>query len=281
MGHFVASDGYTFAYRYWPAQNRERGVIVALHGIQSHSDWYRYSSYLLADAGYHLYFLDRRGSGQNQERRGDAPHADRLVNDVVQLTRQLKQKHNLPFTLKSVSWGGMLSGAIMYRYPQMFQRLLLLYPGMFARYQPNLVQRWALNLAGRNEPPHRLINIPFNKPELFTGQPEWQDYIRQDSVKLEKVTLSFLVATQQLKEEARQSAERIQIPTLGMLAGKDRIINNTQTEDFFSRIACPHKKIMLYPDAAHSLEFEPNRKEIFTDLIDWLHQTECLLKRKT
>jgi len=280
-GHFTASDGYAFAYRYWAPRSDERGVLVVLHGIQSHSNWYRYSSLILAEAGYHVYFLDRRGAGMNQEKRGDAPHADRLINDVVQFSRTLKKKHQLPLTLKAVSWGGMLAGAILNRHPELFQRLMLLYPGIFARIQPKTYQRWGLNLAGLSEAPAKYVKVPLSDPALFTAQPEWQEFIRQDDQKLEEVTLSFLIATQQLKQAAQQAAGSIHIPALGMLAGKDRIINNTQTEEFFSRIACPHKKIILYPDAAHSLEFEPNRKEIFTDLIDWLHQTECLLKRKT
>jgi len=280
IGHFTASDGYAFAYRYWAPRSDERGVLVVLHGIQSHSNWYRYSSLILAEAGYHVYFLDRRGAGINQEKRGDAPHADRLINDVVQFSRTLKKKHQLPLTLKAVSWGGILAGAILHRHPQLFQRLMLLYPGIFARIQPKVYQRWGLNLAGLSETPSKYVKVPLSDPALFTAQPEWQEFIRQDEQKLEEVTLSFLIATQQLKQAAQQAAGSIRIPALGMLAGKDRIINNTLTQEFFSEIATPHKKVILYPDAAHSLEFEPNRKEIFADMLDWLRQTECLLNRQ-
>ena len=77
----VASDGYRLKYRHWAPVN-PRGIVIALHGIQSHSGWYDYSSRRLADAGFAVYFPDRRGSGLNGFQRGHAAHAMRLVNDV-------------------------------------------------------------------------------------------------------------------------------------------------------------------------------------------------------
>ena len=55
-----------------------RGYVVALHGIQSHSGWYEYSSGRMCEAGFEVRFLDRRGSGENTEDRGHAVHPDRL-----------------------------------------------------------------------------------------------------------------------------------------------------------------------------------------------------------
>lgn len=85
-----------------------RGIIVALHGIQSHSGWYTWSSEKLAAAGYDVYFADRRGSGLNGLQRGHADHGQRLLSDVRQLIQLAQHEHtdtSLPLTLMSVSWG--------------------------------------------------------------------------------------------------------------------------------------------------------------------------------
>ena len=86
---FTASDGYDLQIHHWNAHRQDggaspKGFVVALHGIQSHSGWYEYSSRRMSDAGYDVRFLDRRGSGLNTRDRGHSVHADRLVNDVVQ-----------------------------------------------------------------------------------------------------------------------------------------------------------------------------------------------------
>ena len=67
--HIVASDGYRLFARHWRPNGQPRGFVVALHGIQSHSGWYEYSSGRLCEAGYDVLFLDRRGSGRNFSRR--------------------------------------------------------------------------------------------------------------------------------------------------------------------------------------------------------------------
>ena len=78
-----ASDGYVWKYRKYLAPGEARGILVFIHGIQSHAGWYEHSCTQFALAGYDTYFLDRRGSGMNTEARGDAPSFRRLLDDKL------------------------------------------------------------------------------------------------------------------------------------------------------------------------------------------------------
>ncbi|MCH8830493.1 MAG: alpha/beta fold hydrolase, partial [Planctomycetes bacterium] len=151
---FTASDGYRLRYRFYRPQGSEtpRGFVVALHGIQSHAGWYEHSSRRLADAGYEIIFLDRRGSGLNEEDRGHAPHVDRLVNDVVQLLsavrhRRDRQAPSAPIILSAVSWGGKLAAVVCARRPELVDALALITPGICARVRPRWDQRLRLRIA--------------------------------------------------------------------------------------------------------------------------------------
>ena len=62
---FTASDGYVWRYRRYPAAGAARAEVVFIHGIQSHGGWYEGSCTQLAQAGFNVSFLDRRGSGLN------------------------------------------------------------------------------------------------------------------------------------------------------------------------------------------------------------------------
>src|SRR3954465_9514718 len=110
IGEFTASDGYRHFYRRWPAGGNPRGCVVALHGIQSHTGWYQYSSQRLAEAGWDVWFLDRRGSGMNERDRGHAPGADRLLQDVREFSTLARGNTagELPLVLMGISWGGKL-----------------------------------------------------------------------------------------------------------------------------------------------------------------------------
>jgi alpha-beta hydrolase superfamily lysophospholipase len=54
------------------------------------------------------------------------------------------------------------------------------------------------------------------------------------------------------------------------LAGQDRIIDNARTRDFVNRLPWPDRKIIEYPEAHHTLEFELDNQPFLADLIEEL-----------
>ncbi len=55
-----------------------------------------------------------------------------------------------------------------------------------------------------------------------------------------------------------------------MLAGHDRIVDNIRTRADFARLGSRDTSIIEYPEAHHTLEFEPDPSRYALDLIDWL-----------
>lgn len=282
---FRASDGYELHYRHFPAStDLPRVVVVGLHGIQSHSGWYEYSSGKLAEAGFEVNFLDRRGSGLNSHKRGDAPHADRLIADVVQFLQLVRHEiqqrpGSAPTTcvLMGVSWGGKLAAAVAARRPELVDGLALLYPGIFARVRARADQRRLIRLANAWGKGGKPIKIPLDDPKLFTGDPHWQLYIEHDPLALREVTVSFLDANLTLDALAQNSAPHLRCPVLMMLAGRDEIIDNRASARFFLEMAAARKRLVDFPAARHTLEFEPNRDEFIRELQAWLN--ECARPR--
>ncbi len=273
--HIVASDGYRFFVRHWRPTELPRGFVVALHGIQSHSGWYEYSSGRLCEAGYDVLFLDRRGSGRNFSRRGDVPHGDRLINDVVQVLSDVRRHRdrvapNAPVVLLGLSWGGKLAVITAARRTELVDGLALLYPGLCARVQPTAWQRVRLNLARRLDVRHKRIEIPLNDPALFTAELRWQEFIRNDPLALREVTSGFLLAHQDLTRESLAAAPQILCPTLLMLAGRDQIIDNEATKIWAARLGTGTVTLQEYTEAQHTLEFESQPDHFVDDLLAWL-----------
>ena len=273
--HIVASDGYPLSTRHWRPAQSPRGFVVALHGIQSHGGWYEYSCQQMCGAGYDVLFVDRRGSGMNAARRGDAPHGDRLINDVVQVLAEVRRRRDqvgsqIPVVLLAVSWGGKLAAITAARRPELVDALALLYPGLCSRVQPTAMQRARLWLARKLDIRNKRIEIPLNDPALFTAEPRWQEFIRLDPLTLRDVTSGFLLAHQDLTRESLAAASAIHCPTLLMLAGRDRIIDNAATKDWARRLGTREFMLHEYPDAQHTLEFEPHPERFVADLLAWL-----------
>lgn len=268
---FVTSDGVKLRVRHHTAAGETRGVVVCLHGIQSHSGWYDYSSQQMASAGFDVYFADRRGSGLNGRQRGHADHGQRLLNDVRQLVRLVVRQHpEESVTLLGVSWGGKIAAAFAATYPDLINRLALLYPGLSPQIGPTAWQRMQLRFARSHDIRNKNIVLPLNDASLFTDVPEHQRFIDDDPLALHSVTSGFLNAGRDLDKLLQVQTAAISHPTLLMLAGKDQIVNNQQTKKQVTAFGSNRVTTIEYPDAAHTLEFDSNREVFVRDLITWL-----------
>ena len=274
--HYTTSDNQRLHFRHWKADGTRSGVIVALHGIQSHSGWYTWSSEQLAAAGYDVYFADRRGSGLNGQQRGHADHGLRLLNDVRQLIQIARREHDdadLPLVLMSVSWGGKIAAALAAQWPQEVDRLALLYPGLIPQLRFTRSQTHRLNLGRRLDVRFKGVDIPLTDPRLFTAEPEHQRFIKEDPLTLHRVTSGFLNAGRDLDAIVDEYCGQITVPTLLLLAGRDQIIDNAATRQLVARFGSSISTSIRYPDAQHTLEFEPDPETFLRDLLRWLSET--------
>jgi alpha-beta hydrolase superfamily lysophospholipase len=271
LSTYTTRDGYRCSYRAYRAVN-PRARLVCLHGIQSHGGWYEHSCQWLAAAGFDVTFLDRRGSGQNQNARGDTPSFRRLLDDIADFLHPLTQTPpRLPLVLMGISWGGKLAAAFACRHPGFVDALALLCPGFCPRLGLSRATRLAV-LWARLTAPTRRFPVPLSDPEIFTASPRWQQFLRDDPLALHHATARFLVESVRLDGYLRWKAKRVGLPILMLLAEKDRIIDNERTRCFFHHFASTDKEIREYPGAHHTLEFESDPERHLLDLKTWLER---------
>lgn len=270
----TAGDGYRWRYRHYApsASPLPAARVVYLHGIQSHGGWYETSCRHLAEAGFSVFFLDRRGSGLNALARGDAPSFRRLLDDVAEFLRRLRDEAPAgKILLVAVSWGGKLAAALQRRHPGLTDALALLCPGFCPRVRPPFGTRLRI-LWARLVAPRRQFPIPLNNPEWFTTTPRWLQFLRDDRLALHEATARFLVESVRLDTYLRFVPRHIRLPVLLLLAGNDRIIDNARTRAYAETFAAPERQVIEYPGAHHTLEFEPDPGPFLADLTRWLKQ---------
>lgn len=282
-----ASDGFALKYRHYKSMPQvaslpqwgrpflePRGAVVAVHGIQSHSGWYKDSSMAMARCGWDVYFADRRGSGLNGRDRGHADHGTRLLNDLKIVVDLARREHpNRPITLLGLSWGGKLASAFAATHADLIQRLVLLYPATDSVVGPNVWNRIQLRLARHHDVRKRLVALPFTDPALFTNVKEFQHRIQNDPLALNAVTSGFLNATADLDRIVHQDKANITAPTLLMLAEDDRIVNNRKVKQRISSWPISDLSTIEYSAAEHTLEFCSQRLAFFQDLNHWLNRS--------
>ncbi len=269
---FQASDGYPMHLKTWPAEERLKGRVVILHGVQSHGDWYPNLGRSLAKSGFEAVFPDRRGSGANPRDRGHTPSSNRLIADVADILLALRdQGPVVPTALAGISWGGKLVVLTAGRHPDLVDALALICPGLEPRVGVTGRERLRIALAFFLQRRKR-FPVPLADPALFTANPEKQAYIANDPLSLREATAGLLAASTFLDRKVKRIPAKVQQPALLMLAGQDRIVDNARTLTFFERLASSNRRVIEYPEAHHTLEFEPDPDRYALDLIAWLEE---------
>jgi len=267
------SDGYRAYGRYWKASD-PRGAVLYHHGIQSHCGWYQSSAAALADAGYGVLQVDRRGSGRNMAKRGHAESADQLIGDALAARDDLCRRSGAgEHHVVGVSWGGKLAVAAYAADQTGVLSLNLVTPGLFPVAGASREEAARIGFAMLYEP-HKHFDIPLNNPELFTAVTRWQRFFRSDELTLRQCTAGFYLASRRLDKTVQSVRDAPPVPIHLFLAGEERIIDNEKTADFFQELNWPGLRITRYARARHSLEFECDPGVYFGDLVSFIDDVE-------
>ena len=264
-------DGYGGGIRWW--SGGRKGAVIYIHGIQSHGLWFEGSAGVLAEVGFNVLLADRRGSGVNLEGRGDVFDYRQWTGDYVELVDWIKEKTGVDRVhVVGVSWGGKIAVALARVIPERIAGLSLVAPGFFPAVDVGLGEKFkiAISVIFCQK---KYFDIPLNEAELFTGNPDRQEFIRRDELRLTRVTGNFLFQSRRLDRFIRFIHGRLSMPVKLFLAGRERIIDNEATVRYYRGLRTSFaKELSFYSEAYHTLEFERDNRRFLLDLKDWIER---------
>lgn len=266
---YLAADGAWLHYRVVdPPHGRCRGQVIYLHGSRSHSGWYLESAAELARHDYAVYLPDRRGSGLNQASRGDFVRRAQLVNDLRRLMALVRADDpDLPTTVVGVCWGAKTALTYALRAQGELDGLVLVCPAIKTKVEPTFGEKFQI-LLGRIVAPQRQIRLPLT-PEMFTTNPPYLRFVREDPLSLQTASARYFWETA-LWDRWLPRQSGLTIPLLVMQAGNDPIVDQPAVRRWFDRAASREKRYVFYPEFGHTLDFEPERRRYWGELVAWL-----------
>lgn len=259
---FTTADGVEHFARVWKSDTAvqpEKAVLVYIHGIEGHSLWFDRTAKVLTAQGISTYAIDRRGAGLSQEERGHCEHHRRLVADIDEIVCAIGDiEAGRPVFLMANCWGAkpaiVAAASPVLGTSRRISGLILTSPAITVQVDVDFLTKLKIGwsyLKRDNKP----FPIPLT-PEHFTENPRYLQFIREDKLRLKNATASFFLHSLILTRLAQSAATILSTPLLVLQSGRDGIVVIDQIEKWFSQVASKDKTMEMFPEAAHSLDFE-------------------------
>lgn len=246
--------------------DQPRALLLVVHGLQSHAEWFLSRQYL-AERGITSLAFDRRGSGKSGGMRGHADSPDGLLDDVTSAYAELKkQGPELPIHLHLNCFATRIGFPFVAANPSYFTSMIVTAPATHMNPKAEYSDLEKLRiLLGESR---KYFHTPLFD-ELFVTNDKGLEWIKNDQSSLRMVTFGFLRTAKKLSEKMNEVIPKLQLPMLLILAEQDRIVLNDKIEtEFFTKYAGPKELLKL--DSEHALELSTNAQRYHEEMARWI-----------
>lgn len=117
--------------------------------------------------------------------------------------------------------------------------------------------------------PLRFVHGRTALPRL-TADDAYMEYLQHIPHRVGGFTIGFLANFHGFMQSVKDSATRIQIPTLMLSGGRDVFIRPDQSCAFFERLGSSEKEHSYYPNSHHLLWHDVNREDVMSRISRWI-----------
>lgn len=275
-----ASDGIQLACRFWKGKSGAP-VVLYLHGIEGHSQWFENTASFLNNKGITVYAPDRRGSGLNKRDRGHLTDYKVLLADIEGILRKIQVDHaGHAVVMIGACWGAKAAATIAaadYKpqeggFTSALAGLALICPALYTKVDFDLKAKLTIGYNRLMGDRRALKKWPIPVvPTMFTDNPVYLEYIEKDPLRLTEATSSFFFETMRLSKLAESAASNTHLPLLILQSGADQIVDVKKVEDWYSKAKSADKTMRIFPDAYHNLDFDATWFRDYSHLLsEWI-----------
>jgi alpha-beta hydrolase superfamily lysophospholipase len=264
---FKGVGGVSIFMRSWRPATRTRGVVVIVHGFNSHSGQYFWVADQLVSHGLSVYALDHRGRGKSE---GDRFYVETIadyVKDVDALVELARSREpGLPVFMLGHSAGGVISCTYALEHQSKLAGLIC---ESFAFQIP--APDFALTIIKglSHIAPHahvlRLKNGDFSRdPAVVRGMDA--DPLIANEVQPAETVAAMVRADERLKKEF----PLITLPLFILHGTEDRATRPSGSQFFYDTAGARDKTLKLYEGYYHDLLNDTGKEVVMTDIASWI-----------
>lgn len=264
-------DGLELALTIWPArQATPRWTFVVAHGLGEHAGRYQGFSEWFCARGAEVYAADHRGHGRSGGPRGDSPSLSALVDDLDRVVTFAHPPPGRPLVLIGHSMGGAIAIAYALAHPERIERAVFSAPALRVKQR---VPPW-MALLGRVMPvvwPTLTLGSGLNTA-LLSRDPQVVEAYRHDPLVHDRISARLYRETIGRGKDLIALAPQLRTPFLLLHGEADGLIDPRGSAQFFRRATGGLGTYRSYPGLYHEIFNEPEREQVFADILDWLER---------
>jgi alpha-beta hydrolase superfamily lysophospholipase len=252
-----------------------RLVLVTVHGFGAHCGIYRHVAGALVARGIAVTQFDCRGHGRSQGRRGHVDRFDDYHDDLCLVVRRARERTpGVPWALMGHSLGGaiVLDHVLRQQSQPQADRLVAVAPWLELKMKVSVPKRAAADFFSRLKP--TLTTGNGIKAEDVSRSPEVVANFFRDPLVHHVATAGWFASVLRTQAALRTMAGQLAVPTLLLVAGRDRIVS-TEAALAFAQAAGSAVEVRRYQDLYHEIFLEPERERVLSDVANWLLQPQA------
>ncbi|MBW8016953.1 MAG: alpha/beta hydrolase [Planctomycetes bacterium] len=265
VGSFMSAGGHGIYYNKWKVECPEH-VFIFLNGLESHAGWFDEMADEIAGERVRTYGLDRRGSGLNCSSSGKYQDWIDDVKDLATIARN--ENPVAKMHLVSICFGAKVATACAIQQPGRYDSLIFLSPGLSVKVSPTPKEKL---LIGIDKLPRMYFNIrtPIKNDEMFTSQGKALYFLYNDKLRTHSPRAGDFYQARMIDLYISKNLDKVTTPSLALLAGKDRVVNNKKTIKALNKFG-QKPKIIEYPESDHVIFFGKSKNEMRRDILNYL-----------
>lgn len=265
---FAGVGGLNIFLRSWRPDTTARGVVVIVHGFNSHSGYYTWVAEQFRSMGLAVYALDLRGRGKSDGERFYVDKFEDYVSDVATLVQMAKSREpGLPVFLFGHSAGGVISCGYTLDHQKELAGFIC-ESFAFQVFAPDFALTVLKGLS--HVAPHtHVLKLP---NEGFSRDPRAVQTMNDDPLLDNEVQPTQTVAEMiRADERLNRDFSLITLPVLILHGTDDKVTRPGGSQQFYDNAGSADKTLKLYEGHFHDLLNDIDKEVVMADIKDWIN----------
>lgn len=268
-GFFKGYQNQELFYQTWVNEEAKENLILITHGIGEHSESYSHFCEGMIPGNYDVISWDLRGHGRSEGKRAVGSLRE-YVADLNCFIKMIQSKYpNKNIYLLGHSMGGLiLMEYLLKNQKEDFKAIVFSSPLLGLSVQVPFVKDLAARALVKFLPKTTLFN-ELNNEDLTHDQKILEGY-EKDPLRHDQVCPRLYLDVLDSLENIRQKVKSFHYPVLMQLAGIDRLVSLSASEEIFGLLGSEDKTKIVYDKMFHEIYNEIDRPLVYKDLTAWL-----------